>query len=178
MYTILGLGNNPKNELKDEYKNTPHNIGGEILEMIAENITAKIILSKTYMNNSADNLNKDDKKNLEKLIIIQDDIDMSFGKIKIIFDRNDGGHNGIKDIIEKTKSKKFIRIKIGVCPLDFFGRARKPQGESLNKYLVSKKLSKKYLKKYLEISEKIEKIIKKIISEGKDQAMNEFNSKK
>jgi len=172
MYYILGLKNSGS-----RYEHTPHNMGGEILEIIADDLlNSKIIFSKTFMNNSGDNLEADVRQGKpEKLIVIQDDVDMDFGKIKIVFNRNNGGHNGIKDIIQKMKSKKFIRIKIGVCPLDFFGRCRKPKGEALNRYLVYKKLSKRYLKKYEKIAQEVKEIIQTIEKEGLQKAMNKFN---
>ena len=171
MYHIIGLKNSGQ-----EYKNTPHNIGGEVLEMIAEEINGNVIQSKTYMNNSGDNPNNDIRQgDSEELIVVHDDIDMEFGKIKIAFDKNDGGHKGVQDIIQKMRTKKIIRIKIGVRPLDFFGYCRKPKKENLNGYLVYKKLSKRYLNKYSAISEEVQKIIETIIADGHQVAMNKFN---
>jgi len=128
------------------------------------------------MNNSGRVFGKD-KIDTKKIIIIHDDIDLPFGKIKLSFGRGDGGHNGLKDIIKVLGTKRFVRIRVGVCPVDFFGRCRKPKGGALNKYLVEKRLSKKYILRYEELAEKVEKILKKIIFEGVDVAMNEFNKK-
>ena len=49
------------------------------------------------------------------LIIIHDDKDIELGKIKIQVDRSDGGHNGVKSIIQHLKTKNFIRIRVGVA---------------------------------------------------------------
>ncbi len=197
MYRIIGLLNN-----EEQYQDTPHNIGGKVLQMIYKNNEdvfsnfyfsksrnsniaegyfedndIEIILPKTMMNLSGNSLprNLQHPGDVAKIIVLQDDIDMEFGKIKIVFGRGDGGHNGIKSIIKKTKSKNFIRIKIGVCPLSFLGKCKKPKRESLNKYLVNKHLSTKYLKQYPKIAEKVEKIIFEIIKNGKEKAMNKFN---
>jgi PTH1 family peptidyl-tRNA hydrolase len=115
----------------------------------------------------------EDKKN--KIIVIYDDITLPFGKIKISFDRGDGGHNGIKNIIKKLGTKKFIRIRIGVCPLDFFGNPRKPKGEAAVKYLINKKFSKKYLKMLGEIEKKVGRILEEIFKNGLEKSMNKFN---
>ena len=59
-------------------------------------------------------LNKKDADLSNSLIVIHDDVDMDFGKVKITQDSGSGGHNGIKSIINHLKTRKFIRIKIGI----------------------------------------------------------------
>ncbi len=142
----------------------------------------EIILPDTLMNlsgnvlkNELSNKEKTSLAEIKKIIIIYDDIDLPFGEIKISFNRGDGGHNGIKDIIKKIKSKKFIRIRIGVCPLDFFGNPRKPKSQNISNYLVNKKLSKKYLLKYQEIEKRVGQIIDFILKNNYQKAMNKFN---
>lgn len=51
---------------------------------------------------------------LSDILIIHDDLDMVLGKIRFVFDSSSGGHNGIKDIINKLGSQKFSRLKIGI----------------------------------------------------------------
>ena len=48
------------------------------------------------------------------ILVIQDDLDMDFGKVRILYDSTSGGHNGIKNIIECLGTKKFTRLKIGI----------------------------------------------------------------
>jgi PTH1 family peptidyl-tRNA hydrolase len=200
MYRILGLGN-----FGEEYQDTPHNIGKQILEIFKKNNQldfgrsrfeqkrkselflgeifgeeSELIFFEEFMNNSGDAFNgvfsKENEDEKEKVVVIHDDIDLPFGEFRISFNRGDGGHNGIKDIVKKLKTKEFIRIRIGVCPVDFFGKCRKPKsGHSVNKYLVDKKLSKKYTQKYLEYAEKVEDILKEIFKNGVNSAMNKFN---
>lgn len=50
----------------------------------------------------------------ENIIIISDDIDMVFGKIRYRATGNAGGHNGIASLIECLGTKDIQRIKIGV----------------------------------------------------------------
>ncbi|PID83425.1 hypothetical protein CSB11_01385 [Candidatus Campbellbacteria bacterium] len=145
----------------------------------------EFVLPQNFMNNSGDSLNgvfsknqKERKEEIKNLIVIYDDIDLPFGEVKIVFNRGDGGHNGIKGIENKIKSKEYIKIKIGVCPTDFFGKPRKPKKESVAKYLTSKKLSSKYTKRYKELEEKIVKILEEIMTNGYQKAMNNFNGKK
>ena len=132
MKLVVGLGN-PDNK----YDNTRHNVGFMLLDYIfskdsfslnkkmnaMEFITningEKVVIIKpvTYMNLSGDAVSK--YVNFYKLensdvVVIQDDLDMELGKFKLMSSRGDGGHNGIKDIVLKTGSKNFLRVKIGI----------------------------------------------------------------
>ena len=132
MKLIVGLGNPGR-----EYDNTRHNIGFMLLDYIfgedkfnlnkkmnaMEYITningEKVVIIKpmTYMNLSGDAVSK--YVNFYKLensdvIVIQDDLDMELGRFKLMSNRGDGGHNGIKDIILKLGGRDFLRVKIGI----------------------------------------------------------------
>ncbi|MDD9898826.1 MAG: aminoacyl-tRNA hydrolase [Candidatus Melainabacteria bacterium] len=159
---IVGLGNPGK-----DYKNTRHNIGFEVLDLIAfksglefkkeskfeaELASAslsvnykiktkekneegevldcfadahndlKLILVKptTYMNNSGravQKLAKFYKIPAENILVVQDDVTLDAGKLRMAFDRGAGGQHGIEDIIACLGgTKKFHRIKLGVGP--------------------------------------------------------------
>ena len=54
------------------------------------------------------------KIDLKDILIIQDDLDMTFGKIKIVYNSSSGGHNGIKDIERNLGSREYARLKIGI----------------------------------------------------------------
>ena len=132
MKLVVGLGNPDK-----EYENTRHNIGFMLLDYIfnssnfslnskmnsLEYITningEKVIVIKplTYMNLSGDAVLKYVnfyKLNTHDILVIHDDLDMSLGRVKLLFNHGSGGHNGIKDIILKLNSKEFLRLKIGI----------------------------------------------------------------
>jgi len=131
---IIGLGNPGK-----EYIKNRHNIGFLLLEKFAEKFTSKFILKNklkswysefkvnnftfrlfmpnTYMNNSGDAVRAIVdwyKIDLDQLFIVVDDIDLPLGKIRFRKKGSSGGHNGIKDIINKLKTENFNRIKIGI----------------------------------------------------------------
>jgi len=200
MYRVIGLGNPD-----EEYQDTAHNIGKQVLDIFLDKnkLTffshyndrkrnadlfngevkfkeVELIFFNGFMNTSGDSFSgvfsKENDEEKENVIVIYDDINLPFGEIKISFDRGDGGHNGIKDIVKKLKTKKFIRVRIGVCPLDFFGNCRKPKsGPARNKYLTDKQLARKYTEKYSDYAEKFEKILDEIIKDGYSSAMNKFN---
>ena len=61
---------------------------------------------------------RDKDKVIDNLVVIQDDLDIEIGKIKVVQGRGDGGHNGIKSIIQELGTKNFIRIRIGIKPIN------------------------------------------------------------
>jgi PTH1 family peptidyl-tRNA hydrolase len=72
-------------------------------------------------------------------MVIQDDLDMELGASKLLFNRGDGGHNGIKDIILKLGNRNFLRVKIGIGKSDLIdtkdyvlGKFRSEDKEILN----------------------------------------------
>ncbi|MEG2118375.1 MAG: aminoacyl-tRNA hydrolase, partial [Clostridia bacterium] len=79
----------------------------------------KVLLVKpqTYMNSSGDCIR--DAANYykipnSKIIVVFDDISLEVGRVRIRRSGSDGGHNGIKSIIEQLGTNEFPRIKIGV----------------------------------------------------------------
>src|SRR5207247_5883118 len=50
------------------------------------------------------------------LIVIQDELDLPFGILRIHRNRSSAGHNGIESIINSLGTKDFPRIRIGVAP--------------------------------------------------------------
>ena len=134
MKLIVGLGN-PGHE----YENTRHNIGFQLLDYIAKDKNIqflrnkfngkytelsingeKVILLKplSYMNLSGSVVEKYVsfyKINVCDILVIQDDLDMNFGRVKIVHNSSSGGHNGIKDIERCLGSKEYARLKIGIA---------------------------------------------------------------
>ena len=134
MRLIVGLGNPGKN-----YESTRHNVGFMTIDKVAEHFNAEFRLESklkgmitsvvykgektfllkpmTYMNLSGDAVVKYlnfYKIDVSDMVVIQDDLDMPLGNIKLLFNRGDGGHNGIKDIVLKSGSRNFLRVKIGI----------------------------------------------------------------
>lgn len=72
---------------------------------------------QTYMNESGRSVSQVAnffKVDPEDILIIQDDMDMPIGKIRIRANGKSGGHNGIKSIIRDLETEKFNRLKIGI----------------------------------------------------------------
>lgn len=134
MKIIAGLGNPGA-----QYANTPHSVGFEAVDAIAAEIGAAWELKKafsclmakgslagvpvllvkpqTYMNLSGDSVApvvKYHNATSADLVVIQDDIDLAVGRLRIRKGGSCGGHNGIRNIIERLGTQSFTRIKIGV----------------------------------------------------------------
>ena len=183
MKMIVGLGNPGK-----EYDNTRHNIGFMILDNYAKDknvsftnkfngLYAKIKindefiillkplsfmnLSGTVVKKYADYFKIDSKD----ILIIQDDLDMPVGKIKLKYKGSCGGHNGIRNIIDNLKTEVFPRFKLGI-------------GKNTNidtKDYVLSKFNKEDLEKIKKIMEFSNEIIDDYIEYGIDKTMSKYN---
>ncbi len=184
MKLIIGLGNPDK-----EYEQTRHNFGYLSTDSLAskkeiswtkhkqsnsliasfQGKKEKIILAKplTYMNNSGKAvkaLKQYHKTPVNRIIVIYDDIDLLYGKIRISKNRSAGGHKGIDSIIEHLKSKDFKRIRLGIGP-------QKGKAEDF----VLKKFSSTEKKKLNEIIDTSNLILENILARSFDQAANKYN---
>ena len=131
-FLIVGLGN-----IGAEYVNTRHNIGFKILDFFANKesvsfATAKLgalaeykfkgrtfflLKPNTYMNLSGKAVHYWlEKENipLENLLVITDDLNLSFGAIRIKPKGSDGGHNGLKNINLILNTQNYTRFRFGI----------------------------------------------------------------
>ena len=79
----------------------------------------KVLLMKpqTFMNLSGDAVReamKFYKLPLDRVLVVSDDVALPVGKLRVRRGGSAGGHNGLRDIIEKCGGEEFPRIKIGV----------------------------------------------------------------
>lgn len=132
MWLIAGLGNPG-----EEYADTRHNAGFMVIDVLASRYSIqlrqkannyifgrgfiedqKVILIKpfTFMNKSGEAVMAAIRKNedLEGILIVQDDLDLEPGIVKIKKSGSAGGHNGIQSIIDRLGSRDFPRIKVGI----------------------------------------------------------------
>ena len=54
------------------------------------------------------------KVDLDDILVIHDDLDLEFGKVKFVYNSSSGGHNGIKDIERCLGTRDYLRLKIGI----------------------------------------------------------------
>lgn len=186
-YLIVGLGN-----IGAEYESTRHNSGFITIDNFAksrENCTfslerlayrastrykgREIILIKptTFMNLSGKAVRywlDKEKIPIENLLIIVDDIALPLGTIRLRLTGSDGGHNGLKSIIECLSSEKFSRLRFGV------GNEFKRGGQI--DYVLGK-FSKQDMQTIEEKSSIINDIILAFSTIGMDKTMNMYNGK-
>ena len=132
MKLIAGLGN-----IGEKYWFTRHNAGFMVLDKWAldeglsfkEDKKLKSFIAKsrdiifvkptTFMNLSGEAVRAVMdyyKIDVKDVLIIYDDISLDLGKIRFRANGSDGGHNGIKSIIQHVGTKNFDRLKIGIGP--------------------------------------------------------------
>ncbi|MCX6756420.1 MAG: aminoacyl-tRNA hydrolase [Candidatus Nomurabacteria bacterium] len=186
MKLIIGLGNPG-----EKYTETRHNVAWIIFDNLNKNLdwnfnkyansnlahttleNTDVIFAKpgTFMNNTGSILPyliKEYNFTNEDIVVVQDDIDLPLGKIKISHDRGDGGHNGIKSIMTQLNSREFVRVRVGVSILDDTGTLRKPD--------VLGNFSKDEMSILLkDVSPLVGDMLTTIISQGYDKAMTKYN---
>jgi PTH1 family peptidyl-tRNA hydrolase len=185
---IVGLGNTG-----NEYQFTPHNLGFLTVDRIANDhnveirnrkcraLTARttigqeqVVLAKpeTFMNLSGiairELLDELQLKPETDLIVIQDELDLPFGIVRVHRNRSSAGHKGIESIIDSVGTKDFLRIRIGVAP--------EHKVRDGKEYLLSA-LSKGRLKALESALADAAAAAEMIVKEGPAAAMQKFNRK-
>jgi PTH1 family peptidyl-tRNA hydrolase len=183
-FLIIGLGN-----IGSEYAETRHNIGFKILDSLAKKEeftfeTARLgdiatfklkgrsilcLKPATYMNLSGKALKywmEKEKIPLENILVITDDINLSFSTFRLKTKGSDGGHNGLKDIQNVLQTTNYNRLRFGVG--SEFGKGRQVD------YVLGKwnDEENEILKKRLQ---KTSEIIRSFVLSGVKITMNQFN---
>ena len=131
-YLIVGLGN-----IGEEYVNTRHNIGFDVLDAIAKDNNAvfkvdtlgtlaevkykgrslHLLKPSTYMNRSGKPIKywmEKLKIKSENLLVVVDDLHLELGKLRLRSSGSDGGHNGLKDIQDILGTSTYNRLRLGI----------------------------------------------------------------
>jgi PTH1 family peptidyl-tRNA hydrolase len=183
---IVGLGNPGAN-----YNNTRHNIGFLAADNIADrnrlifkesSFNAQISIgtayeesiiiakSQTYMNLSGEAVSAiTEHYNLlpEDIIVIHDDMDIEFGRIKIKTRGGSAGHRGIESITHCQQSDEFLRIRVGIG---------KPAAEAEPVDFVLQNFTEEENKTLTQVLDNINDCILTIYKSGPETAMNKFHT--
>ncbi len=185
-YLIVGLGN-----IGTEYDDTRHNIGFKILDELASTneVTFKneklgavanfrfkgrtfiLLKPSTYMNLSGKAVMywmTKEKVPLENILVICDDLNISFGTIRLKPKGSAGGHNGLKHINEILNTQQYARFRFGIS--DAFKKGRQVN------YVLGK-WSDKENEILPERLEKAVQLVKSFGTAGVAHTMSEFNGK-
>ncbi|RLB84361.1 MAG: aminoacyl-tRNA hydrolase [Deltaproteobacteria bacterium] len=185
---VVGLGN-PGNT----YKKTRHNVGFMVVDQIAEDFSialvkqkfdtifgrgvvdgVEVVLAKpmAFMNRSGPQVQKIARYYRilsEDMLVVHDDIDLAFGRIKIKEKGGDGGHKGVRSIIDAIGGGDFVRLRIGV------GR---PEASISAADYVLGKFSSKEKKVLHRIITEARDAVGTILCKGAKEGMNRFNDKR
>lgn len=183
MKLVIGLGNPGK-----EYEKTRHNIGFMCVDNYVDNIlwkekfnalyqekilnNEKVLFIKplTYMNLSGQAVRSFVdyfKVEAADILVIQDDLDLSVGQIRLKTNSSAGGHNGIKSIINELGTDNFARLKIGISHNNKYD----------TKDYVLGKFSDEENKLIQEAVNSSKEIIDYFLENGIEKSMNRFNSR-
>lgn len=191
MKLIIGLGNP-----EERYTGTRHNLGFEVLDELTRKLnlidwakeekfksgiikTPELILVKphTFMNKSGlavSAVANFYKISAENIIIIQDELDLPLGKIKVRLGGAAAGHHGVESVIESLGTDKFIRVRLGIGNLKTQSGEHKVASISAEKFVLEPFLhSEKAQVKHM-IKQSL-KALDLLLEKGLEQAQNQFN---
>jgi peptidyl-tRNA hydrolase, PTH1 family len=183
---IAGLGNPGS-----QYQWTRHNAGFMVLDRLSEIsgvscqrksfsglsgegfwLSDRLVLLKpqTYMNLSGRSVAETlrfHKTPIADLIVIHDDLDLPFGKVKLKYGGGHGGHNGLRSIISEVGDRSFYRVRIGI--------GRPQRGDVVDYVLHPFTLNEKRDLPF--VLQGAADLLALVITEGPEKAMSLFHSK-
>lgn len=187
MKMIAGLGNPGQT-----YDNTRHNVGWHVLDNIARLADIRIYINRnngltgsgfyegeklllvkplTYMNLSGEcisSLARYYKLAPEDILVVCDDVYLPLGQLRLRRSGSDGGHNGLKNIIQLLGSQDFPRLRLGVGP--------QPEGMDLIDFVL-RQMSGEEAKSCRTAEENAARAALLWASQGIGPAMNEYNKR-
>jgi PTH1 family peptidyl-tRNA hydrolase len=184
---VVGLGNPG-----DEYAKTKHNVGVQVVELLARRHGAKLKKSRrdralvdevrvdgrrlalavpiTYMNDSGQAVAPLVKKfdvTPEQLVIVHDELDLAPAALRVKVGGGLAGHNGLRSIKQHLHTDEFLRVRIGVG---------KPPSKERGANHVLSPVSKRDREDMAVTIERAADAVETILRDGVDVAMNHFNT--
>lgn len=185
---IVGLGNPGP-----EYRDTRHNVGWRVVDLLAQRWRApkpprrqrgqkaevvalerggeRVLLVKplTYMNDSGvavQALAEKDGLQPGDALIVYDDLDLPFGRVRVRRGGSAGGHRGVRSLIDRLGTSDFPRVRIGI--------GRPPPGMDPIDYVLTE-FNPDERPAIQEAVERAADALEVILDEGLEAAMNRFN---
>jgi len=182
---VVGLGNPGS-----EYARTRHNVGAEVVELLAARHGARLRKGKeraradevsvggkrmalavptTYMNDSGAAVQALVRRygvTPEQVVIVHDELDLPVGALKLKAGGGLAGHNGLRSIKAHLKTDQFLRVRIGVG---------KPRSKEHGVDHVLNKFAKRERAEIEVTLEQAADAVEAILADGIDAAMNRFN---
>ena len=185
---VVGLGNPGKT-----YSKTRHNAGFMVVDEISDAFSialekqkfdtrfgigsvngVKIVLAKpmAYMNRSGpqvQNISGYFRILCEDMLVVHDDIDLAFGRLKIKEKGGDGGHKGVRSIIDAFGGGDFTRLRMGI--------GRPEAGNGTDDYVLDN-FTLEERKVLGHIITAAKDAVVTILCKGTKEGMNRFNNKR
>lgn len=188
MKLIVGLGNPGA-----KYKNNRHNVGFMIVDIFAIEVglswrysrdfmcyfakTKEFVLAKpsTYMNASGESVvavcNYFEIDSAD-ILVVHDDLDLEFGKIRLSFNGSSAGHRGVGSVNVGLGTEDFARLRFGIGRPAPAATDGKPS--SAERYVLED-FSDNQKDQLPEVIAKCEEAIKSYLDAGLEATMNRFN---
>jgi PTH1 family peptidyl-tRNA hydrolase len=184
---VVGLGNPG-----DEYARTRHNVGAEVVELLARRHGGKLHGSKgrargdevrigakrvalaiplTYMNDSGEavaGLMRRLGVEPDQIVIVHDELDLPPAVLRVKVGGGLAGHNGLRSIKQHLHTDEFLRVRIGVG---------KPPSKEKGADHVLSRVSKRERESMDVTIEEAADAVELIVSDGVDAAMNRYNAR-
>ena len=182
---VVGLGNPG-----DEYARTRHNVGAEVVEILAVRHGARLKKGKeraladevtvggkrlalaiplTYMNDSGVAVRSLVRRygvTPEQLVVVHDELDLPVGGLKLKAGGGLAGHNGLRSIKSHLHTEEFLRVRIGVG---------KPVSKEQGADHVLSKFSKRERTEIDVVLQTAADAVEAIAADGIDAAMNQYH---
>jgi PTH1 family peptidyl-tRNA hydrolase len=182
---VVGLGNPG-----DEYRGSRHNLGAEVVELLATRHGARLRKRKeralvdevtidgrrvalaiplTYVNDSGNAVGALVRRfgvDPEQLVVVHDELDLPVAELKVKSGGGLAGHNGLRSIVEHLHTQDFQRVRIGVG---------KPVSKERGADHVLNRFGKRDRAEVDVTVEQAADAVETIIRDGVDTAMNRFN---
>lgn len=185
-YLIVGLGNPGS-----EYRRTRHNVGFMLVEELAQRCGGKwsrprnqarwvtcclagrqvaLVEPLTYMNLSGRAVERALKQfglKSDALLVVHDDLDLPFGRIRLRPGGSSGGHKGVQSTIDVLRTKEFARLRLGI--------GRPDERDEVTDFVLSR-FEGDEPRDVIEMLERASKAVEVFVDQGISAAMNQFNS--
>lgn len=186
-YLVVGLGNPG-----EAYARTRHNVGAEVVEILAKRHGARLRKSKdralvgdvriagrhvvlavpqTYMNDSGiavGALARRHETTPERIVVVHDELDLEPAVLRVKAGGGLAGHNGLRSIKQHLKSPDFLRVRVGVG---------KPVSKDHGADHVLSRFGKREREAVDVTLELAADAVETIVADGVDVAMNRFNTR-
>jgi PTH1 family peptidyl-tRNA hydrolase len=184
---VVGLGNPG-----DEFSRTRHNVGAEVVELLARRHGGKLRGSKgrargdevrigdkrvalaiplTYMNDSGEAVGALARRlgvEPDRIVIVHDELDLEPAVLRLKVGGGLAGHNGLRSIKQHLHTDEFTRVRIGVG---------KPSSKERGADHVLSRVSKREREAMDVTIEEAADAVERIVTDGVEAAMNRYNGR-